>query len=64
MDETKPADVPCEAKQTGDAAPGGAWAWVERTIWTERMLKALETGVKGGVWFSALAALTSARLAL
>jgi RNA-directed DNA polymerase len=25
---------------------------VERTIWTERMLEALERGVKGGVWFS------------
>jgi RNA-directed DNA polymerase len=28
------------------------WAWVERSVWTERMLEALETGVKGGVWFS------------
>jgi RNA-directed DNA polymerase len=25
---------------------------VERTVWTERMLEALEKGVKGGVWFS------------
>jgi RNA-directed DNA polymerase len=28
------------------------WGWVERSVWTERMLEALETGVKGGVWFS------------
>jgi len=28
------------------------WAWVERAVWTERMLAALETGVKGGKWFS------------
>lgn len=28
------------------------WAWTERTVWTERMLTALEEGVKGGVWFS------------
>jgi RNA-directed DNA polymerase len=28
------------------------WDWVERSIWTERMLEALEKGVKGGVWFS------------
>ena len=28
------------------------WAWVEPTIWTDRMLTALETGVKGGVWYS------------
>jgi RNA-directed DNA polymerase len=28
------------------------WGWVELSIWTERMLTALETGVKGGKWFS------------
>jgi RNA-directed DNA polymerase len=27
------------------------WQWVERTVWTQRMLEALERGVKGGVWF-------------
>jgi RNA-directed DNA polymerase len=26
--------------------------WVEPAIWTERMIAALETGVKGGRWFS------------
>jgi RNA-directed DNA polymerase len=28
------------------------WAWSESQVWTDRMLKALEDGVKGGVWFS------------
>lgn len=28
------------------------WAWVEAAVWTDRMLMALEDGVKGGVWFS------------
>ena len=28
------------------------WEWVESTVWTDRMLKALEKGVKGGKWFS------------
>ena len=28
------------------------WEWVERHVWTERMLEALDKGVKGGVWFS------------
>lgn len=28
------------------------WEWVEASIWTERMLAALENGVKGGKWFS------------
>ncbi len=27
-------------------------AWTEPAVWTERMLTALERGVKGGVWFS------------
>lgn len=27
------------------------WEWVESVVWTERMLAALETGVKGGKWF-------------
>jgi RNA-directed DNA polymerase len=28
------------------------WNWVEASIWTEAMLKALDNGVKGGKWFS------------
>jgi len=28
------------------------WNWVERTVWTERMLHALVNGVKGGKWYS------------
>jgi len=28
------------------------WGWVEPAIWTDRMISALETGVKGGRWFS------------
>jgi RNA-directed DNA polymerase len=28
------------------------WGWAEESIWNERMLKALENGVKGGKWFS------------
>ncbi len=26
------------------------WGWVERSVWNERMLEALETGVRGGKW--------------
>jgi RNA-directed DNA polymerase len=43
--------VPNRAKQAGKAALD-KWSWVERTLWTDRMLEALENGVKGGVWFS------------
>ena len=28
------------------------WSWVEPSVWTDRMLTALENGVKGGKWFS------------
>ena len=47
--EKKPATVP-EAKQAGEARD--RWEWVEPTVWTERMLSALEEGVKGGKWYS------------
>ncbi len=39
-----------EAKQVGEVP--GRWAWTEPAVWTERMLTALEVGVKGGNWFS------------
>jgi len=47
--ETKPTTVP-EAKQVGEVR--ARWAWTEPSVWTERMLTALEVGVKGGIWFS------------
>ena len=47
--EDTPAVVP-EAKQAGDIR--ARWAWVEPAVWTDRMLAALEQGVKGGTWFS------------
>lgn len=50
-DEMKPAAVPVRATQAGDTGPKD-WGWVERHVWTERMLDALAKGVKGGVWFS------------
>src|SRR5215471_830674 len=28
------------------------WSWTEPTVWTPRMLTALEQGVKGGKWYS------------
>jgi RNA-directed DNA polymerase len=49
--EDKPAAVSGETKQAGEAR-SDRWSWVERTVWTERMLEALENGMKGGVWFS------------
>lgn len=51
LDESQPAVVPEGAIQAGEACPKD-WEWVERHVWTERMLEALVKGVKGGVWFS------------
>ena len=48
--EKQPAAVPARAKRAGEIL--GRWLWVEPTVWTERMLTALEQGVKGGKWFS------------
>ena len=28
------------------------WSWVEASVWTERMVSALDNGVKGGRWYS------------
>ena len=50
-DETQPAAVPEAATQAGETSPKD-WEWVERHVWTERMLEALAKGVKGDVWFS------------
>jgi RNA-directed DNA polymerase len=48
--EAQPAAVPERAKQAGETR--NRWEWVEPSVWTERMLTALEKGVKGGKWFS------------
>ena len=44
-----------EAQQAGKITAERArrlrWLWAEASIWTNRMLTALETEVKGGVWF-------------
>jgi RNA-directed DNA polymerase len=47
--EQQPSAVPETAQQGGDIR--ARWAWVEPTVWTERMLAALETGIEGGKWF-------------
>lgn len=48
--ESNRAVVPERAKQAGEVR--GRWSWVEPQVWTDRMLTALEAGVKGGQWFS------------
>src|SRR5665213_2729811 len=48
--EDKPPTVPETATQDGSLWL--RWSWVERAVWNDRMLTALDVGVKGNVWFS------------
>jgi len=41
-----------ETTKQGPEAENRKWSWVEASIWTERMLAALDNGVKGNKWFS------------
>jgi len=41
--------VPARATQGAEARD---WSWVEACVWTDRMVSALENGVKGDRWFS------------
>lgn len=54
--EMPPAQVPLSRSWVPRAMQAGEvrarWAWTEPAVWTERMLTALEQGVKGGQWFS------------
>lgn len=43
--------VPATATQ-GEDTRARDWSWVEASVWTERMLAALDNGVTGGKWFS------------
>jgi RNA-directed DNA polymerase len=61
QEEARPAAVP-EAKQAGEVR--ARWAWVEPRVWTERMLTALEIGVKGGKWFSLIDKVSAPRVLL
>src|SRR5438309_5178954 len=55
-DGPSPAAVPARAIRAGQThevpLPHQEWSWVEPRVWTERMLAALEQGVKGGKWYS------------
>ena len=48
-DEVMPAPTVRGAKQGAEARD---WSWVEVSVWTDRMVSALENGVKGGKWYS------------
>lgn len=47
---SQPAPVPERATLAG--AIRARWAWVAPEVWTDRMLMALEEGVRGGRWYA------------
>ena len=49
--ESEAARVPERAKQAASERACER-AWIDRNIWTDRMLAALDNGVKGDKWFS------------
>jgi len=49
--ESEAPGVPKPATQ-GAQAHDRDWSWVQATVWTERMLAALQTGVKGPKFFA------------
>ncbi len=49
--ESKAPAVSARTTQ-GAKTHGRDWTWVEASVWNERMLAALDNGVKGGKWFS------------
>lgn len=48
--EDRPARVSGMTKQAGEVRD--RWSFAEPAVWTEAMLTALESGVKGGKWFA------------
>ena len=48
--ERCPPPVPSGDRPGGEIH--GRWPWVERCVWTERMLESLERGPRNGVWHS------------
>lgn len=51
MSESKGSTVLSRTTKQGSSSVAEA-SWIDRSIWTDRMLAALENGVKGKKWFS------------
>lgn len=54
--EENPRQFPDEGmdgreRPTAEASVRSRWSWTEPSAWTDRMLTALEEGVKGGKWY-------------
>ena len=45
------AVTPAKEPKQDKEALRARWKWVEHTVWTDPMLRTLETGIKGGSFF-------------
>src|SRR6185436_18676578 len=50
--EDNPSECPLAEGTNRHGSVRRRWAWTNPNVWTERMLTALEEGVKGGRWYS------------
>jgi RNA-directed DNA polymerase len=49
-EEKSSAVAPAREPKQDKEALRERWQWVERTVWSDPMLRTLETGIKGGKW--------------
>ena len=63
-EEKSSAVAPAREPKQDKEALRERWKWVEHTVWTDPMLRTLETGIKGGSFFdeAGLFNLTTARV--
>lgn len=50
--EQQPSEVPRNSEAKHEVEIRLRWSWTEHSVWTTRMLTALEQGVRGNCWFS------------
>ena len=46
------AVTPAKEPKQDKEALRARWKWVEHTVWTDPMLRTLETGIKGEKWYA------------
>ena len=51
-EENLSAVTPAREPKQDKEALRARWNWVEHTVWTDPMLRTLETGIKGGEWYA------------
>ena len=61
QEHPRPSSVPSGVQPAGATQGPQPWAWVEASIWTARLLAALDNGGTGGKWDSLMDKVTAPR---